>query len=115
MAGLVVGGYEAAVTGKRGWCSVFCLAGVAGVWTLPTFVLPVAGAVVALLVIAPDIRRMLVPRLAVGAGAVSIWYASTIGDLLHSTSQHWGHPLPWDAPLTGGFSLFAAGPPLTKR
>jgi hypothetical protein len=104
---LLVAGYEAAVTRSRRWVDVFCAACVLGTWTLPTFVLPAAGAAVALLFAAPALRRVVVARLVVAAVAIGAWYAPTLSALVHSTGQQFGAPLPWDAPFTGGFTLFA--------
>src|SRR5436190_18010599 len=48
MSILVIACYEARATGRRAWLTVLCVAGVAGVWTIPTFVLPAVGAAAAL-------------------------------------------------------------------
>jgi hypothetical protein len=105
MAGLVIASYEAATTRERHWLTLFCLAALTGTWTLPTFVLPAAGMSVALLFTAPDLRRAFVLRLTLTVAAIAVWYAP-VATLVHQASkQHYGQPLAWHAPLTGGFTL----------
>ena len=104
---LVVSAHEAAVSRSPRWAGAFCVASVLGAWTVPTFVLPAVGASAALVLTGRELRRILVPRLLVAAAAIAAWYAPILGDLLHSTGQQFGSRLPWDAPVTGGFSLFA--------
>jgi hypothetical protein len=108
MALLLISAYEGATGRQSFWMVVFGAAVVVGTWTLPTFILPALGAAGALFVVAPRTRRALLISCTVAILAVAAWYAPALDALVRSTGQEYGAPLPWHAPLTGPFRLFAA-------
>ncbi|MDX6400559.1 MAG: hypothetical protein QOF27_1165 [Gaiellaceae bacterium] len=106
MALLTIAAYEASAQESSGWLSLFAAAGVLGCWTLPTFVLPLAGAS-GVLLIQRHLRRRLLNRLAAVCFAVGGWYAIPAPALIHSSGQQFGARLAWHGPITGGATEFA--------
>jgi hypothetical protein len=99
MSVLVVAGAESLRDGARWKLVAFCVAGVAGTWTLPIFGVAFAATGLALSVWVRGVIRYLV---AAGA-AIAVWYAPVATDLVASSDQEFGERLAWHGMLTGPF------------
>ena len=94
MSVLVVAALEADRSGRNAAIAAFVAAGLVGTWTLPVFG-PAFLATGAVLLTNVHLRR----RVAVGSGAATLaicaWYAPHLDDLLASSNQNFGAPIPW--------------------
>jgi len=107
MAVMTIAAYEALTRPSNRSLTVLAAAGVLGCWTLPTFILPLFG-VSSVLLRRRALRRPLAARLVVALLAIGCWYAVPARDLLSSSGQQFGVPLPWHAPFTGAADTLAA-------
>jgi hypothetical protein len=78
----------------------FAAAAIAGIWTLPVFALAVVP-LAALLATRPSLRRSTAWAMAAVAIAALAFYAPVLGDVLHSSGQHFGVRLPWYGVVSG--------------
>jgi hypothetical protein len=107
MCVMTVAACEAAIRPSERALTALAAAGVIGCWTLPTFILPLAGVSLVLLG-RPATRRPLAARLLVASVAIGAWYAVPADNLLSSRGQQFGVTLPWHAPLTGAANALGA-------
>ena len=86
--------------GRLAWAA-FAGVGVVGSYNLPVFVLAFVGVAVAIVVTRPARLRACAITVLAAAGILLALYAPLLTDVLGSTDQEFGAPLPWHAPLTG--------------
>ena len=93
MGVLVVAALEAARSPRASTIVAFCCAGVVGTWTLPHFGIAFAATGLVLLT-KRDLRRTTAIGLTLSFFAIIAWYAPHLDDLVTSSRQDYGVPIP---------------------
>lgn len=97
----VMAGIEAGDDGRRSMIALSITGSVIAVLSLPLLGLTAVGVVLGLIFAIPDRRRTIV-LYGIIAGAVCLaWYAPLLDDIIRSSGQEFGTPLPWHGPVTG--------------